>query len=248
MKAAGKRKGMKAISISRPKSLAAIVAERLREAIMSAELSLGEMLSEEKIAASMNVSRTPVREALTMLQLQGLITIVPQRGSFVFKPDSEDLGALVQYRLMLEREAAQLAMKNNPVRAAAALGRIVAQMKNASETDDLQIYAQADNQFHNVFFEFCENHYLSQAYEIAGGRIAALRAHLSFPLEMHRGRTLIEHIEIAEAFERGDLKTALAVLEVHITNMEENYGKALAALADSEDAERRSGTANRRQS
>lgn len=228
---AGKRKGMKAISISRPKSLAAIVADRLRDAIMSAELSLGEMLSEEKIAAAMNVSRTPVREALTMLQLQGLITIVPQRGSFVFKPNADDLVALVQYRLMLEREAAKLAMTNNSVRTAAALNRVVAQMHKASENDDAQAYTHADNQFHTVFFENCGNHYLSQAYEIAGGRIAALRAHLSLPLEMHRGRTLVEHMEIAQAFEKGDLHTALEVLETHITNMNENYGKALAALA-----------------
>jgi len=229
------KKNTKTITIVRPKSLAAIVADRLRDAILKTELSLGEMLSEEKIANAMNVSRTPVREALTMLQLQGLINIIPQRGSFVFKPDAADLEALVQYRLMLETQAAQLAMKANPVKAAAALGRVVAAMERASENDDAAAYTEADSSFHNVFFEFCGNHYLSQAYEIAGSRIAALRAHLSQPLGMHRGRTLREHIEIAQAFERGDARTALGILEVHIANMRENYGKALIALGLDED-------------
>jgi len=218
--------------IQRPKSLAVLVAERLRKMILDGDYALGEMLSEEKVAATFNVSRTPVREAMTILQLQGLISIIPQRGSFVFKPSMGDLQELVQYRLMLELQAVKLAMDNDPMKAAAALGKVVAAMRKASENDQARTYMEADSAFHQVFFKHCGNSYLSQAYEIVDARIAALRANLAEPLEMHRGRTLAEHIQIAEDFEAGKLDAVLATLEVHITNMLENYSKAITAIEE----------------
>lgn len=223
-------KPIRNITIDRPKSLAAIVAERLRQAILRAEFALGEMVSEEKIASAMNVSRTPVREALTMLQMQGLITILPQRGSFVFKPDANDLRALVQFRLILETQAAPLALKNDPVRALARLHKAIDMMDRARETENILAYAEADTIFHNTFFEFCGNRYLKEAYEIAAGRVAALRAHLAVPLEMHRSRTYSEHLDMAAAFANGDLDTLLEILSQHIENMEGNYIRALSAL------------------
>lgn len=217
-------------TIQRPKSLAVLVAERLRKMILEGEYALGDMLSEEKLASAFNVSRTPVREALTILHLQGLINIVPQRGSFVFKPSMADLHELVQYRLMLELQAARLAMQNDPVKAAAALGKIVAAMRKASENDQTRAYMEADSAFHQVFFRHCGNSYMSQAYDIVDARISALRANLAEPLEMHRGCTLAEHIRIAADFEAGNIDGVLETLEVHIANMLENYSKAITAI------------------
>ncbi len=225
-----KGKQMEAIRISRPKSLAVLVAERLREAIFRTELALGEVLSEEKIATAMNVSRTPVREALTLLQLQGLITIVPQSGSIVFKPDVQDMAELVQYRLMLETQAAPMALEHDPAGASAALERAIQMMVKARQKEDALKYADADRVFHNVFFDYCGNHYVREAYEICSGRVTALRAHLSGVLEMHRDRTFAEHQQIAEAFARGDRPALVEALGGHIGAMAGNYTRALDAL------------------
>lgn len=231
MTAAERRKGaLDNIAIDRPKSLAALVADRLREAIFSAELKLGQPLSEEKIAQAMNVSRTPVREALTMLQLQGLINILPQRGSVVFKPDADDIVALVQYRLTLETTAAPLAMANAPERTLADLREAIALMDRAKEAEDTLAYAQADAQFHQAFFSNCGNHYFEAAYAVAAGRISALRAHLARPLEVHRSRAYTEHIEIVEAFANGNAKRLDSILTDHILAMRENYANALGSL------------------
>ncbi len=223
---------MKNIAINRPKPLSAIVAERIKQMIFRREFELGEMLSEEQIASSMNVSRTPVREAFYLLQLQGLITILPQRGSFVFNLDSEDLEALVQYRLILETQAAPLAIVHDPVNAAAKLYKAISLLTTARDTDDVIAYAEADTMFHNVFFDFCGNHYLKEAHEMASGRLAALRAHLSKPLQVHRGSTFFDHIEIADLFSKGKLNEALEILSQHISAMSINYKKALVALEE----------------
>jgi DNA-binding GntR family transcriptional regulator len=220
-------KGLRTRPIPRAKSLAALVAERLKRSIFTTEIRLGEVLSEEKIAAAMKVSRTPVREALTLLQLQGLINIVPQRGSIVFRPDADDIKALVEYRLMLELQAAPMAMRHAPLHAASQLDKAVAVMKAARETEDALSYADADALFHSAFFDHCGNRYVREGYEICANRVSALRAHLSRPLQMFRNRTHTEHVDIAHAFGRDDVDTVLSILRVHISDMEGNYIRAL---------------------
>ncbi|MEP3438006.1 MAG: GntR family transcriptional regulator [Hoeflea sp.] len=222
-----KRRQIRGMPIDRPKSLAVIVADRLRAAICRAEIGLGEVLSEETIASAMNVSRTPVREAFTLLQAQGLINIYPQRGTVVFRPDAEDIRALVQYRLMIETQAAKITMAHDPVHAQAKLSKAVAMMTKARESEDALLYAVADDLFHRAFIEHCGNHYVREGYETCASRIAALRAHLSSPLEMYRNQTFNEHVEMLEAFIAADEETLVAILREHISNMEGNYIRAL---------------------
>ena len=90
------------LTIDRPRSLAATVADRLRQAIIDADLALGSELSEVGLATRLGVSRTPVREALTLLQQQGLVNIIPQRGTYVFFPTEQDIIDLCEYRIVLE--------------------------------------------------------------------------------------------------------------------------------------------------
>lgn len=221
-------KRIKSFANERPKSLAALVAEHLRQMIFKRELELGEMLSEEKIASSLKVSRTPVREAFTLLQLQGLITILPKRGSFVFSFDANDIEEFIQYRLILETQTAPLALKNNRIKTSAKLYKAIALMKksfsitDSHDIEEAMAYAEADNMFHNAFFEYCENHYLGQAYEIVAGRFAALRAHLT-PLRRIHTRSYSEHVEIAKAFESGDVELVVKILTQHVTQTAVDY-------------------------
>lgn len=99
-----------AITIDRPKSLVATVVDRLRQAIVDAELTLGSELSEAGLASMLGVSRTPIREALTILQQQGMVNIIPQRGTYVFFPTEQDIIDLCEYRIVLESRAVSFAM------------------------------------------------------------------------------------------------------------------------------------------
>ena len=227
MTARRRRAELATLGINRPKSLATLVADRLRQAIFTTEIKLGQVLSEEGIAATMKVSRTPVREALTMLQLQGLIEIKPQRGSVVFKPDADDIASLVQFRLTLELAAAPLAMAHAPDATHRDLMDAVRAMEAAREADRMLDFAEADARFHHALIAHCGNRYFEEAYALVAGRLSALRAHLAGPLVVHRSRVHAEHTGIADAFAARDQEQLRALLAAHILAMTENYVRAL---------------------
>jgi len=104
---------MKPFKLDTPKSLSQRVMLRLREAIIDGEFELGAVISEEMIARSFGVSRTPVREAMGQLQLQGLVVIRPQVGSFVFTPSAADISALCAFRKRFSMFARRLILPAN---------------------------------------------------------------------------------------------------------------------------------------
>src|SRR5215471_16172183 len=122
---------MKSLKLDPPRSLAQRVMLRLRQGIIDGEFALGAPISEETVAQSFGVSRTPVREALNQLQAQGLVVIRPQVGSFVFTPSAADISALCTFRIIIEPRAAELAYRRDRAATVAAMEAAVADMKEA---------------------------------------------------------------------------------------------------------------------
>src|SRR6516225_331608 len=122
---------MKSLKLDTPKSLAQRVMLRLRQGIIDGEFTLGAAISEETVAQSFGVSRTPVREAMGQLQAQGLVVIRPQVGSFVFTPSAEDITALCTFRIVIEPKAAELAYRHDRAATIAAMEEAIADMKEA---------------------------------------------------------------------------------------------------------------------
>lgn len=216
-----------ALSIDRPRSLTVTVAERLRQAIIDSELPLGSELSELGLAAKLGVSRTPVREALSMLQLQGMVTIVPQKGSYVFFPTEQDLVDLCDYRILLECRAVSFALTRRRSETLDMLGQAQAAMEAARAGKDPIAYSRADTMFHESFIRNCRNRFLEDGYAMVSGPIATLRTHLSVPLAGVQDRSYVEHKEMMAAFERGDLVELDSILVRHILNTRHSYVQAL---------------------
>jgi DNA-binding GntR family transcriptional regulator len=214
-----------AIAVERRPALATIVADRIRDAIVFGELELGEAVSEERLASMLGVSRTPVREALTLLQLQGLIDIRPQRGSFVFQPTGTDLEELSQFRAMVETGALRLAYARH--RAVTLKELQVAQdaLAAAEDLDDWVSAARADADFHGALFRHCGNRVLVQAYDLIAGRIGAARF---FARRSEDSRRSVgpEHRTIIKSFARGDVDGAADALTRHIVAMRERFAGA----------------------
>ena len=147
--------------IDMPKSLTEIVAARLRQAIIDGEFALGQMISEETLAESFGVSRTPVRDALTLLQTTGLVEVRPKRGSFVFRPTEEDVIKVCEYRVLLEVHAARQSSERNRDLLLADLRRVYNEMQQAFAADDTVRYGRCDTEFHQVLFLHCDQHPLS---------------------------------------------------------------------------------------
>ena len=214
---------MKRLHLARPQTLVAAVTDRLRAAIVNGELGLGEALSEEGLAAAFSVSRTPVREALSHLQLEGLIEIAPQRGSFVFTPTGEDIERLCDFRILLETPAITLAADGKHAVVLGGLERYLAEMEAAFAQNAGLNYVTSDHAFHQVFYDHCGNRYLQNAYALISSKMAALRTHLSMNHHIDQEVSLGEHQRIVELFRARDLRPLPALLRGHIGRTRENF-------------------------
>lgn len=199
----------------RPKSLTVLVTDHIRSQIVNGDVSLGSVISERTIAAELNVSKTPVREALAQLRNEGLVTIIPQSGVRVFTLSAREVREICAFRKALESAALELAMHTHAAELGASLREIVLKMDAALRAGDQRTYLALDTDFHLVFFDYCDNQYLKNAYALYSGKIAALRTHLANKPQ-HTSLSFNEHGEIVAAVDSGQVETLMKVLEQHI--------------------------------
>lgn len=214
-----------AIAVERPPALATLVAARIRDAIIFGELALGETISEERLASMFKVSRTPVREALSFLQLQGLVEVRPQRGSFVFQPSKADIVELCQFRAMVETGALKLAYRHDRDGTLKALQAAQEALSHAEAENDWVAAARADADFHGAMFQHCGNPVFAQAYDLIAGRIGAARF-FARQSRASKHRTGAEHRTIIKAFAKGDMEGAVSALSEHIAAMPGRFAEA----------------------
>jgi DNA-binding GntR family transcriptional regulator len=200
-------------------NLTARVTEMLRQSIVDAEYQLGEALSESSLAAKLGVSRTPVREALTALQRQGLIVIRPQYGSFVFLPSEEDVAELCEFRRLMEVAALRFAYARRRAETLAQMQRALAEMEAATQRDDQWAYSRADAVFHESIVENSANAFVIESYKLVSGRVAALRSYNLSGAHELRAKSSAAHRAITHAFEKGDLPLAEEVIDEHVSRM-----------------------------
>lgn len=210
------------MQLERPKSLSALATEHIRDAIILGELGLGESLSEVALSKRLGISKTPIREALAALRLQGLVDFVPQKGAFVFCLSSDQVRHLCGYRYMLETNALDMAMERDPSALLSDLTRICTEMSDMLKANEFARYLQLDADFHDSFFEHCGNEFLHNGYGTVRDIVATMRTHLS----KHPDRTAksyAEHASILEAVNTGNITKVKSVLKKQITRGERAY-------------------------
>ncbi|UWQ90877.1 GntR family transcriptional regulator [Rhodobacteraceae bacterium M382] len=207
---------------NRPKSLTELVTENLRDRIVGGEFDLGEQLSEARIAKDIEVSRTPVREAINRLEMEGLLDIEPQRGSFVFNLEPYELAKLCDARVCLETTALTHAIRERPEDLAKALGACLDRMTAAREVGDDVEYLALDTLFHQCFFDCSDNRFLNDAYQTIALKMAALRNRLGHHPD-HMAKSYREHLELVECVKARDTQKALEILTAHIDRKEGSY-------------------------
>jgi DNA-binding GntR family transcriptional regulator len=208
--------------IERPKSLTELVTVTLREWILSGHMQLGSHLSEARLAREMQVSRTPVREAINRLEIEGLLRVEPQRGTFIFDLGPDELEKICDARVCLETAAVTAAIGLDPKGLHRRLSEIVARMTAARDAGDDAEYLALDTSFHQAFFDFSGNRFLDEAYAGISLKMTALRNRLGRHPD-HMAKSFREHVEIAEAVGRADLDATLRILRGHIDRKEGSY-------------------------
>ncbi|MDE6904691.1 MAG: GntR family transcriptional regulator [Lachnospiraceae bacterium] len=134
-----------------------VVFNTLREAILKGELKPGERLMELQLASKLGVSRTPIREAIRMLQQEGLAVTIPRRGAEVAKMTEKNMEDVLQIREALEILAVQLACEKVTEQQIVHLGEAVEEFERAVKTGDLKQITQSDIDFHDKIYEAADN-------------------------------------------------------------------------------------------
>jgi len=202
--------------IRRPRSLTSIVADQIRELIVSGKLALGEQLSENTLAEQLGVSRTPVREAFQRLEAERLVVVRPQRGTFVFQFDVTELREICELREVLETGAMRVALTRDRHRVIDALTERVEEAE-AGVAQGPAAYQAHDTAFHETLVRAADNRELTEAYMRVSGRIRAVRYRLT-TTQAQIANSHIRHREIVDSMETGDDALALRHLAYHVYN------------------------------
>jgi DNA-binding GntR family transcriptional regulator len=190
--------------------------DRIRDAIVSGGLELGEHLSESAIAKALGMSKAPVRAAFIELRDKGLVSVVPQSGTYVFTPTSEDVRTMSEFRAVLENQALREAFRLRREVMFERLDAAVATMRDAIAVSDWDGYRTADNAYHLAFLEECGNPYLLRAHDLTSSTLEALRVRLQGGAGNFRERSFREHLEMVALLQAGKIDEAAAVLRDHI--------------------------------
>lgn len=202
-------------SIERPQSLTELAADRLRTAIVEGSFSMGQPLSENMLANLFNISKTPIKQALMELRNEGLVVIIPQKGTYVFTATPEDLHQMTELREALEVKGLYCSFERNRKKLVSELDYIYKHMLRTREEGDTLEYLRLDSLFHQLIMTLSANEYLFAAYKLIAVKARAMLFHLSDrPLE--RKEHFEEHGLVVEGLKKGDVETAAAVLRKHI--------------------------------
>ncbi len=207
------------IKLDSYKPLREIVFESLREAIINAHLKPGERLMEIQLAERMGVSRTPVREAIRKLELEGFVVMVPRKGAFVAGLSLKDIAELFEIRGALEGLAAELAAERIDEEELEELERCLFQIAECIESGDTEQIIEIDTRFHDVLFKASRNMRLVQIVNNLYEQIHRYRkTSLAYPGRAREA--LEEHKEIVEALCERNVELAHQLALKHMDKAE----------------------------
>ncbi|MDO4966678.1 MAG: GntR family transcriptional regulator [Lachnospiraceae bacterium] len=203
-----------------------VVFNTLRQGILRGELKPGERLMEIHLADQLGVSRTPIREAIRMLELEGLVIMMPRKGAMVASISKEDLKDVLEVRKALDRLAVSLACERITPDGLASLKVAATNFKDVTKTLDSTKIAEADVAFHDEIHKASGNKRLSVMVSNLAERIYRYR--FEYIKESYDCVQLIEeHDEIVKCIEKGDKEGAVAAIDRHIDNQESSIIKQL---------------------
>ena len=214
------------VNLNDYKPLREVIFNTLREAIIVGELKPGERLMEVQLAEKMGVSRTPVREAIRKLELEGLVEMIPRKGAHVAEVSVKDIMDVLEVRASLDGLATELAASRITEEEIKELRHIYTQFSNYVEKENLQGTVKKDVEFHDIIYRSSRNEKLIQIAnnlreQVQRFRVIYLKG-FSSPKEIVK-----EHAEIIEAIASKNAESARILAQNHIKKQEESIIKAL---------------------
>jgi GntR family transcriptional regulator, rspAB operon transcriptional repressor len=187
----------------------------LRSAIVTMRLKPGEALSEQEIAGRLHVSRQPVREAFIKLSEDGLVRVVPQRGTFVMKISAQAVANARFVREAVECAIAREAAAHITPADAAALKTLIAEQRKAEKGNDPEGFFVLDEEFHRTLAAASGCAYAWKVIESAKAQMDRVRF-LSVPEATPMRRLIAQHQRILDGVTAGDGDAAAAAMRTHL--------------------------------
>lgn len=203
-----------------------IVYEELRKAIFDGRIKKGEHLVESIIGEEMEVSRTPVREALRQLEAEGLVSNVPRRGAIVQGITKEDAVEIYDLREVLEGLVVRLACKNITDEDIIRLKDILKKMEETISKKDDESYLNIHGDFNTIIFNRANSKRLQSLMTNIYDYLASLRS-ISLQKEDRRISALEEHRQIVYALEKRDEEAVEKLAREHVRKAKEAFLKNL---------------------
>lgn len=200
------------------------VYESLEEKILSGEYKIGEQITENRISAELGVSRTPVREALMMLEKDGLVDLIPNKGAVVHGVSTDDLIDIYNIRKRLEGLAASLAARRIDEKGISELKETVELSEFYISKNDAEKLKKLDSDFHALVYHYSGSRMLEKVLSDLHRTVGSYRKKsLENPARLEKSVT--EHREIFSAIKAGDAEKADALASLHVGAALENLLK-----------------------
>ena len=194
-----------------------VVFNTLRQAILRGELKPGERLMEIQLANKLGVSRTPIREAIRKLELEGLVLMIPRKGAEVAEITEKSLKDVLEIRRALEDLAVRLACEKITKEELKELKKAGDDFKKVLKSQDITEVAEADVRFHDVIYMATDNPKLIQLLNNFREQMYRFRVEYLKKAEV-RPQLLAEHDEIIRYITEGNKEEASRVVTRHIEN------------------------------
>jgi len=198
--------------------------EKLRQDILDEKYAKGQSLVEQKLAKEFGVSRTPIREVLRQLELDGLVESIPNRGVFVVGITREDINHIYSIRERMEGLAALWAAEKITPDELKKMEEIYSLMEFYTEKEDVDQVAKYNTQFHEIIFTAASSKYLKIILKNLQVYIQWAR-HASLKVPGRLQAALGEHKAILEAFKNKDGALAEKLIMEHVSNSRKNLEK-----------------------
>ncbi len=202
-------------------SLRGRVFHKIKTDILEGRYEVGHELREVTLGEELGVSRTPVREALRQLELEGLVDIIPNKGAFVRGISAKDVEDIYQIRARLEGLCASMAVECATKEELERMEEIILLTRFYEEKGDFDHLSLLDSQFHEMMYEACGSKMLQHLLTDYHQYVQRVRSR-SLKQKQRAKKSTEEHAEILQAMKNRDAKAADELATTHILHAIEN--------------------------
>ena len=201
-----------------------VVCETLRNAIIEGVLKPGERLMEIQVSEELGVSRTPVREAIRKLELEGFVVMIPRRGTYVSDLSIKDINEVFEVRTALDVLAAGMAAERITVDELEQMERLLVELGEYIEQNDIEKIVEADSKFHDLLYSASRNNRLVGIINNLREQLTRFRSlSMSYPGRLKE--MLVEHTRLVESLGMRNVSLAKRLAGVHMANAEQTLLK-----------------------